>query len=132
MRASTPIAALAAALVALSFNASAAVIDDATFNYRTTEDLYRICSVPDDPKKPVAPAFGCRAFIAATVQYHDAVSDRKKMKRLICYPQTATIADGRTAFLDWAGRNAGNTELMGERPVKGLVRALAEAFPCKK
>lgn len=132
MRASTPIAALAATLLAASFSASAAVIDDDTFNYRTTEDLYKICSVAGDSKKADAAAFACRAFIAATVQYHDAVSDRKKMKRLICYPQTATIADGRAAFLDWAGRNSGNAELMGERPVKGLVRALAAAYPCKK
>jgi hypothetical protein len=131
MRASTSIAALAAALLAASFTTSATALDDEDFTYRTTEDLYQICSVSDDAKNAVAPAFACRAFIAATVQYHDAVSDRKKMKRLICYPQTATIADGRAAFLDWAGRNAGNAERMNEQPVVGLVRALAEAYPCK-
>ena len=131
MRASTSIAALAAALLAASFTTSATALDDEDFTYRTTEDLYQVCSVADDAKKVVAPAFACRAFIAATVQYHDAVSDRKKMKRLICYPQTATIADGRAAFLDWAGRNAGNAERMNEQPVVGLVRAHAEAYPCK-
>jgi len=132
MRVSTSIAAMAAALLAASFTASAMVVEEETFNYRTTKDLYTICAVDDDAKKADVPAFACRAFIAATVQYHDAVSDRKKMKRLICYPNTATIADGRAAFLDWAGRNADNAERMNERPVVGLVRALAETYPCKK
>lgn len=131
MRLSALIPALGAALLAASFTTTATALDNEDFDYRTTDDLYQICSIADDPETIVAPAFACRAFIAATVQYHDAVSDRKKMKRLICYPQTATIADARAAFLDWARRNANNPERMSERPVVGLVRALAEAYPCR-
>jgi hypothetical protein len=59
------------------------------------------------------------------------VSDRKKLKRLICYPDSLTIEDGRTAFLAWGEANAGNAERMNELPVVGLVRALAEKYPCK-
>jgi len=62
---------------------------------------------------------------------HDAVSNQKQLKRLICYPQGTTIADGRTAFLAWAEKNAGDAKRMAELPVVGLVRALAKAYPCK-
>ena len=105
--------------------------EDADFAFDTTEDLYTICSTSEtDPN--FAPAqLACTAFIEATVQYHDAVSDRKHMKRLICYPQGTSIADGRTAFLAWAKENAGDAKRMGELPVVGLVRALANAYPCK-
>jgi hypothetical protein len=78
----------------------------------------------------VPASFACRAFIEATVQYHDAVSDRRKMRRLICYPENATIADGRRAFLSWAEANKDNGERMAELPVVGLVRALAARYPC--
>ena len=53
------------------------------------------------------------------------------MKRLICYPKGTTIADGRTAFLAWAQKNAGDAKRMAEMPVVGLVRALSKAYPCK-
>jgi hypothetical protein len=53
------------------------------------------------------------------------------MKRLICYPATATIADGRDAFVAWGAKHKGDSERMNEMPVVGLVRALAEAYPCK-
>jgi hypothetical protein len=54
------------------------------------------------------------------------------MKRLICYPKGATIADGRAAFVSWAQKHAQDKKLMDEIPVIGLVRALAEKYPCKK
>lgn len=101
------------------------------FNFDTTEDLYRVCSTAAESPEYVPATFACRAFIEATVQYHDAVSDRKTMKRLICYPKTATVADGRSAFLAWAEANKGDKTLMAEQPVVGLVRALAAKYPCK-
>ena len=53
------------------------------------------------------------------------------MKRLICYPPTATVAQGRTVFVAWAEANRSDSKLMGETPVVGVVRALAAEFPCK-
>ncbi len=93
-------------------------------------DLYAICAVARGSADFEAATAGCRGFIGGAVQYHDAVSDRKHLKRLICYPQTATVADGRVAFLRWAENNAGNQARMDELAVIGLVRALADAYPC--
>ncbi|MCG6943618.1 MAG: hypothetical protein LJE69_20500 [Thiohalocapsa sp.] len=109
----------------------AAAVEDADLNYDTTEDLYQVCSTPADQPEHAAADFACRAFIEATAQYHDEVTGRKNMKRLICYPATATVADGQAAFVSWANANKDNAKLMGEQPVIGVVRALAAKFPCR-
>jgi hypothetical protein len=106
-------------------------VEDEDFGFDTTEDLYMICSTPSDAAEAVPASFACRAFIEATVQYHDEVSNRRNLKRLICYPATATVADGRQAFVSWAEANKDNAKLMNEQPVVGLVRALAAAYPCR-
>lgn len=120
-----------ALLVASSVSGAAFAVDESNFSFKTTKDLYEICAVEGEGPGAVQALLACRAFIAATVQYHDAISDRKKMKRLVCYSPSATIEDGRTAFVGWAKRNAGDAKRMGEPPVVGLMRALAEASPCK-
>jgi len=118
---------LAATLLCQS--AIAAQGDDASAY--TVHDLYNTCSVaPDSPEYTVA-SYACLAFLGGAVQYHDAVSDRKHLKRLICYPKGATVTDGRTAFLAWAEKNLTNKERMSELAVVGLVRALAEKYPCR-
>jgi hypothetical protein len=122
---------LAGALLIASTAQPAFATEDADFAFDTTEDLYTICSTSETDPNYAPAQLACTAFIEATVQYHDAVSDRKHMKRLVCYPEGTSIADGRTAFLAWAKQNAGNAERMGELPVVGLVRALAAAYPCK-
>lgn len=120
-------------IAALGFTVcgAAVAVQDEDFNFDTTEDLYQVCSTAEDAPAYLAALVACRAFIEATVQYHDAVSDRKKMKRLICYPNSATVEQGRLAFVAWAEDNAGNAEMMGEMPVVGLVRSLAAKYPCR-
>ena len=119
-----------AALVGASTQPATAVEDD-DLRFDTTDDLYAVCAVSaSDPEYPVANQ-ACRAFIEAAVQYHDAVSDRKNLRRLICYPKSATIQDGKEAFVAWAKKNAGDKNLRKEIPVVGLVRALASKYPCK-
>ncbi|MCF8014166.1 MAG: hypothetical protein K9L65_00445 [Chromatiaceae bacterium] len=120
-----------AAAAGLSLSVQAAPIADEDFNFDTTGDLYQVCATSSDAAEHLVANFACRAFIEATVQYHDAISDRKTMKRLICYPKTATIADGRRAFLAWAAANKDDKSLMDEQPVVGLVRALAAEYPCR-
>jgi hypothetical protein len=120
-----------AIVVALSVQ-SAAAVQDEDLNFDTTEDLFQVCSVEPGAAENVPATFACRAFIESAVQYHDEVTGRKNLKRLICYPSSATIEDGRVAFVVWAKKNANDTKLMQEVPVVGLVRALAEKYPCKK
>lgn len=130
MRKTTPMRAAVMAATLLASGATLAV-DGTDFTFETTEDLYQICSAQGQGEGAVEARLACRAFLEATVQYHDAVSDRKKMKRLVCYPKGATIADARNAFVAWGKDHAGDAKRMGEIPVVGLVRALANAYPCK-
>jgi len=122
---------IGAALLAVGMVQPASAVEEKNFSFDTTEDLVRVCSVEASDAAFTASQVACTAFIEATVQYHDAVSNKKQLKRLACYPQGATIADGRTAFLAWAEQNKGNAQRMGEMPVVGLMRALAKAYPCK-
>ena len=132
MRRYSRYAVMAGALLASSaLTTPALALDESDFKFDTTENLFQVCSAEGAGEGVTEANLACRAFIEATVQYHDAVSDRKKMKRLICYPATATIADGRDAFVAWGAKHKGDSERMNEMPVVGLVRALAEAYPCK-
>jgi len=121
----TPQLLVAALLAALA--GSALAIDAEDLRFDTTEDLYQVCAA--DPASPAQLA--CTGFIEATVQYHDGIANKRDMKRLICYSEGTTIGDGRAAFVTWAEANKGDATLMGEQPVVGLVRALAEAYPCR-
>jgi hypothetical protein len=123
----TTVAVISAAVV----SHSAIAVQNEDVDLETTKNLYEVCSVERGAAEYIPASFACRAFIEATVQYHDAVSDRKNLKPLICYPKTVTVEDGRAAFVAWAERHASDTELMSEVPVIGLVRALSEKYPCK-
>jgi len=133
MKTTGPIsAALAAGLMAGVLSTPQAAVTEEDFHLESTEDLYQVCSVGSDASDYIPAIYECRGFIRGAVGYHDAVSDRKNLKRLICYPQSATLADGRLAFVDWAKANIDDQELMQEAPVVGLVRALATKYPCSK
>jgi hypothetical protein len=109
----------------------AQAIDLSTFTLKTTEDLYQVCTVPpDDPLRREAIDF-CEGFLVGAVSYHDAVSDRKHLKRLICYPQTVTRDEGIQAFVDWAAAHQQDHKFMSDPAVIGLVRGLAAKWPCK-
>ena len=107
-----------------------AVVMEEDFRLRTTRDLYDVCSVTQDDPNYVAAIYACRGFIEGAVQYHDAVTDRQNLRRLVCYTEDATIETGRMVFNDWAQANLSNAERMQEEPVVGLVRALAQRYPC--
>jgi hypothetical protein len=119
------------AMAAAMFAQSAAAVQDEDIDFDTTEDLYQVCSVEDSDPAYVPAAFACRGFIEGAVQYHDAVTKRENLKRLICYPKSATVADGRMAFVAWAKKHLNDEKRMEEMPVIGLVRALAAKYPCK-
>jgi hypothetical protein len=118
------------ALVAL-FSQQATAAQGSDSDVYDVRELYNTCSVAPDSAEYTAASFGCLGFIGGAVQYHDAVSDRKHLKRLICYPKGATVTDGRAVFVEWGKRNLANEERMDELAVVGLVRALAEKYPCR-
>lgn len=107
-------------------------VEETDFHLETTRDLYDLCSVKADDPNYLPAHWACKGFIQGTVQYHDGISDKKNLKRLICYPETTTISDGKTAFVAWGEANLNNTKEMNEIPVVGLVHALSAKYPCPK
>lgn len=110
----------------------AAALEKNDFDFLTTEDLYMLCSADPAHGDFSSASYACRGFIAGAVQYHNGISDAKHLPRLICYPEGTTLKDGQVAFVQWAEKNKNNKELMNEYPVMGLVKALAEKYPCQK
>ena len=107
-------------------------MDMSDFNLTTTEDLYKVCSAaPDDPLRQQALDF-CEGFLVGVVSYHDAITDREHLKRLICYPVGASRNEGIQAFVNWAAANQKNQKFMNDPPVYGAVRGLAAKWPCKQ
>jgi len=105
--------------------------DMSDFSLKTTENLYRVCTpAPDDPLRREALDL-CEGFLAGAVSYHDAVTDRVNLKRLICYPQTATRDQGIEAFIEWAAAHQQDQKFMADPAVYGVVRGLAARWPCK-
>jgi hypothetical protein len=105
-------------------------VEEEDFRLKSTQDLYELCAAPSTSESYVPSIYACRGYLAGAVHYHDAVTDRKNLKRLICYGSGVTLEDGRQAFVQWVDSHANDAELMAEPPVIGLVRALAAKYPC--
>lgn len=125
------LAAICGAAAVLVLSQPASAVQSKDFRFETTSDLASICTVPEQAAEYPVANQACRAFIEASIQYHDEVVSRKGLKRLVCYSANTTIEDGKAAFVAWAAANASNAKLMGEVPVVGLMRALNAKYPCK-
>ena len=97
-----------------------------------TQDLLELCTMPrNDPQRGEAIHY-CIAYMDGAVDYHDALTDHKEVKPLICYPNTATLEEGVLTFISWAQEHQGDKKLMEEPTVIGVVRALAAKWPCNQ
>jgi len=118
-----------AVLAAASGPASA--VEPRDFWVSNTRELVQLCMTPaDDPLRPQAANY-CMAYLDGAVDYHDAITDRADLKRLICYPDTATLEQGVVQFIEWGQAHKGDEKLMAEPQVIGVVRALADKWPCE-
>ena len=97
---------------------------------KNTQELLDLCAVGTDNPEHEKMVYYCIAYINGAVDYHDAVSDHKKMKRLICYPPDATLEKGANAFIEWAQGKQGDMKFMNEAAVIGAVRGLNAKWPC--
>lgn len=127
-----PARVLAVAAVLLLWPGLASAVEQRDFWISNTADLLKLCKTPqDDSMRPQAANY-CMAYVDGAVDYHDAISDHKEMKRLICYPDTATLEEGVLVFVNWAQKNQGDEKLMAEPTVIGVVKALEAKWPCKQ
>ena len=119
-----------AAVMALWSNPVSA-IEKRDFWISETIDLLDLCTTPvDDPLRSQAINY-CMAYLDGAVDYHDAIIDHENLKRLICYPDTASLEQGVLVFISWARANRDDEKLMNEPTVIGVVRALADKWSCE-
>ncbi len=126
---------LAAALVlaaglALGQGAATAA-EDRAFLVNSTRDLHNLCTVPDDAAMRTEAINYCMAYIDGAIDYHDVLTEgNNDMKRIVCYPETATLELGVITFIKWGESKQSNDKLMDEQPVLGVLRALSDEWPC--
>ena len=120
------------AVIALSLPPVAAgAVDSSNFVLNTTEDLYVVCTTPNnDPLRTAAINF-CEGFLLGVVTFQDAIGDANSQKRLICYPQGVTRDQGIQAFVSWAASHQQDRKFMTDSALMGALRGLASKWPCK-
>ena len=121
---SNPLWSASAAIVLISGFAFADVAEK-NFSLQTTRDLYELCSAPTDHQDYAPAIYSCRSFLEATVQYHDAVSDGKTLKRLDLLPvrrdargrprRIRRLGQGQCTQQGVHGRDAGHGRRAGAR-----------------
>lgn len=123
--------AVLGALALLGLASVQAGAADRSFWVANTQDLFELCTIPaEDPQRDEAIHY-CLAYLDGVVDYHDAISTHEELKPLICYPETATLEQGVLYFIRWVEGQNGAEDVMAEVPVIGVVRALADAWPCE-
>jgi len=121
-----------AAVVALALWPSlAAAVEVSVFQLKTTRDLLNVCATPESDAVHKEAIHYCVGFLTGVVGYHNALSEHKDMKRLICYPEGTTREDGVRVFIAWAQARQADSKAMNENPVIGLMRSLGAQWPCK-
>jgi hypothetical protein len=94
----------------------------------TTEDLIELCSVSaDDPLYNAAMGF-CLGYIDAALDYHSALTAGPKHAAITCPDSTVSREEVVVVVVEWSKRDA--QHLKGELPVTGVMRAVAEKWPC--
>jgi hypothetical protein len=117
---------IALAALAVSTQALAAAVQDQ--HVATTADLIKLCSVStDDPVYPAAMGF-CLGYIDAALDYHAALTAGAKYDPIACPDRGVTREEVVVVLVEWSKRNT--QHLTGERPVTGVMRAIAEKWPC--
>ena len=105
-------------------------VEQVDFSLQNTADLLDVCSVGESDALRTEAVHYCVAYLEGAVDYHDAITEHENLKRLICYPNDATRAQGVQAFVEWGEAHRSDPQLMSEPTVIGLVRALAAKWPC--
>ena len=110
--------------------AAGAAVTEENFHLRTTGDLAALCSADaSDPLAAAAVNF-CHGFGVGVYQVlREEAAARPQGPQLFCAPNpTPSRNSVVAAFVRWAGANPGE---MGQPPAEGLVRFLAQQYPCR-
>ena len=108
----------------------AAALDPKGYQVIHTSHLVELCSVDEaDPLHHEAMGF-CLGYIDAALDYHAALTARSRFDPIACPPSDVTREEVVVVLLKSSEGNA--QHLNSETPVHGVMRAVAEKWPCSK
>ena len=130
-RAFLPVAFAVSLGVSSLWPGAAGAVDSSNFVLNTTQDLYQLCSTPNNDPLRTAAINYCEGFLLGVVTFQNAIADANANKRLICYPQGVTRDQGIQAFVSWAASHQQDRKFMTDSALMGALRGLASKWPCK-
>ena len=130
-RAFLPVAFAVSLGVSSLWPGAAGAVDSSNFVLNTTQDLYQLCSTPNNDPLRTAAINYCEGFLLGVVTFQNAIADANANKRLICYPQGVTRDQGIQAFVTWAASHQQAQKFMTDSALMGALRGLASKWPCK-
>ena len=123
------IAAGGVALAIIMGGSGAGAVEPSDFEFRTTENLYRVCAAPESDELFAEARQACYAFAyGAGLFYYEAIK-AGKAKSVVCPGKKINREAVRIAFVEWAKVHPGK---MSETPIDGLLRSAAARWPCSK
>jgi hypothetical protein len=107
----------------------AGAVQPSDFEFKTAENLYRVCSAPQSDPLFAEARQACYAFAyGAGLFYYEAVK-AGKAKGVVCPGEKIDREAVRVAFVEWA---KAHPDKMSESPIDGLFRSAAARWPCPK
>ncbi len=117
----------AIALATMAAGNGAGAIEPSDFTLLTTENLYRVCSVPRSDALFGEGRQACYGFIFGAGLFYYEVVKAGKARTVVCPDGKIDREAVRVAFVAWAENNR---ERMSESPIEGLLRSAASRWPC--
>lgn len=115
------------ALATLWGTGGAGAVQPSDFEFRTAENLYRVCAAPESDPLFAEARQACYAFaFGAGLVYVEAVR-AGKARDVVCPGDKIDREAVRIAFVEWA---KAHPDKMAESPIDGLFRSAAARWPC--
>ena len=103
--------------------------DAANFEIKTTQDLLRACSWPEEDALHARAISFCYGYLLSAVHYDAALHHNNKKNRIVCPDETTSLKQVVETFVGWAEKHP---QYMGELPVEGVMRAANSRWPCSE
>jgi hypothetical protein len=117
------------ALATLWGAGDAGAVQPSDFEFRTADNLYRVCAAPETDPLFAEARQACYAFaFGAGLVYIEAVR-AGKAKEVVCPGANIDREAVRVAFVEWA---KAHPDKLAESPIDGLFRSAAARWPCRK
>ena len=120
---------LAAAFALGLWPSLAGAVGEKDFYVKTTRQLLSLCAVSPDDRFAEQAVYFCHGYFHGAADYHDSVVGGD-LKRIICDPEGTTLDDAVAVFVSWGNNNLANQAKMNEPALLGVIRSLAEKWPC--